>query len=63
MPRLIHEITSYSIAALVCVPLWVILYLIAAAFVPVHTAMAVASFLLRLLTYILVALLARKSGA
>jgi hypothetical protein len=45
MPRLIHEISSYSIAALVCLPLWVILYLIAAAFVPVHTAMAVASFL------------------
>jgi len=45
MTRLIHEISSYSIAALVCLPLWVILYLIAAAFVPVHIAMAVASFL------------------
>jgi len=44
-PRLNHEITSYFIAALVCVPLWVILYLLAAAFVPVHTSMAIASFL------------------
>ncbi|MBP9092052.1 restriction endonuclease [bacterium] len=45
LPRLNHEITSYSIATLICVPLWVILYLLAAAFVPVHTSMAVASFL------------------
>lgn len=45
LPRLLHEISSYSIAALVCLPLWVMLYLGAAAFVPVHTAMALASFL------------------
>jgi len=45
LPRLNHEITSYFIATLVCVPLWVILYLLAAAFVPVHTSMAIASFL------------------
>lgn len=45
LSRLNHEITSYFIATLVCVPLWVILYLLAAAFVPVHTSMAIASFL------------------
>lgn len=44
LPRLRHEITSYSVAAIFCVPAWILFYLLAVIFTPVHTAMALASF-------------------
>ncbi len=44
LPRPAHEISSYSVAFLFCLPAWVLCYLLMAAFAPVHTAFAVASF-------------------
>ncbi len=44
-PRPAHEISSYAVAFLFCLPAWVLCYLLVAAFAPVHTAFALASFL------------------
>jgi len=43
-PRLDHEIKSYAVAFVFCLPAWVLSYLLVAATAPVHTALAVASF-------------------
>jgi HJR/Mrr/RecB family endonuclease len=45
VPRLQHELTSYSVAGLFCLPAWILCYLVCVSFTPVHNAMAIASFL------------------